>query len=145
MNAMRESAKKLGVELIEAKVSIRGETMKAVQSLSGKVQAIHLSHDHTVASAFKVIVKVCNEKKIPLFTGDIYSVPRGAIAAYGLDYYLVGYSAGTKAVQILRGEKPGNIPWEPAEKCLLVINERAAKAQGVIIPPDFLKKADKVF
>jgi len=142
---MRESAKKLGVHLIEAKVSIRGETMQAVQSLSGKVQAIHLSHDHTVASAFKVIVKVCNEKKIPLFTGDIYNVPRGAIAAYGLDYYLVGYSAGTKAVQILRGEKPGNIPWELAEKCLLVINEGAAKAQGVIIPPDLLKKADKVF
>lgn len=141
---MRESAKRLGVELIEAKISIRGETMQAVQSLSGKVHAIHLTHDHTVASAFGVIVKVCNEKKIPLFTGDIYSVPRGAIAAYGLDYFLVGYSAGKKAVQILRGEKPGNIPWGPAEKCLLVINEGAAKAQGVIIPPDILKKADKI-
>jgi putative ABC transport system substrate-binding protein len=141
---MRESAKKLGVELIEAKVSIRGETMQAVQSLSGKVQAIHLTHDHTVASAFGVIVKVCNEKKIPLFTGDVYSVPGGAIAAYGLDYFLVGYFAGTKAVQILRGEKPGNIPWGPAEECLLVVNERAARAQGVIIPPDILKKADKI-
>ncbi len=141
---MRKSAKKLGVELIEAKISIRGEVMQAAQSLSGKVQAIHLTHDHTVASAFGVVVKVCNEKKIPLFTGDIYSVPRGAIAAYGLDYFLVGYSAGKKAVQILRGEKPENIPWGPAEECLLVINERAARAQGVIIPPDILKKGDKI-
>jgi putative ABC transport system substrate-binding protein len=141
---MRKSAKKLGVELIEAKISIRGEVMQAAQSLSGKVQAIHLTHDHTVASAFGVVVKVCNEKKIPLFTGDIYSVPRGAIAAYGLDYFLVGYSAGKKAVQILRGEKPGNIPWGPAEECLLVINEGAARAQGVIIPPDILKKGDKI-
>jgi putative ABC transport system substrate-binding protein len=142
---MRESAKKLGVGLIEAKISIRGETLKAAQSLSTKVQAVHLSHDHTVASAFGVIVKVCNEKKIPLFTGDIYSVPRGAIAAYGLDYYLVGYSAGKKAIEILKGEKPGNIPWELAKEYLLVINEGAAKAQGVIIPPDVLKKADKIF
>jgi len=141
---MRKSAKKLGVELIEAKISIRGEVMQAAQSLSGKAQAIHLTHDHTVASAFGVVVKVCNEKKVPLFTGDIYSVPRGAIAAYGLDYFLVGYSAGKKAVQILRGEKPGNIPWGPAEECLLVINERAARAQGVIIPPDILKKGDKI-
>jgi putative ABC transport system substrate-binding protein len=61
-----------------------------------------------------------------------------------LDYFLVGYSAGKKAVQILRGEKPGNIPWGPAEECLLVINERAARAQGVIIPPDILKKGDKI-
>ncbi len=141
---MRESAKKLGVELIEAKISIRGETMQAVQSLSGKVQAIHLTHDHTTESAFGVIVKVCNEKKIPLFTGDVYSVPRGAIAAYGLDYFVVGHSAGKKAVQILRGERSGDIPWGPAEECLLVINEGAAKAQGVIISPDILKKADKI-
>lgn len=142
---MRGLAKRLGVGLIEARISIRGETLQAAQSLSMKVQAIHLSHDHTVASAFGVIVKVCNEKKIPLFTGDVYSVPRGAIAAYGLDYHLVGYSAGKKAIQILKGEKPGNIPWELAKECLLVINEGAAKAQGVIIPPDFLKKADKIF
>ncbi len=141
---LRESARRLGVELIEARVSIRGEAMQAAQSLSKKVQAIHLTHDHTAASALGVIVKVCNEKKVPLFTGDIYSVPRGAIAAYGLDYYLIGHSAGKKAVQILRGEKPGDIPWESAQECLLVINEGAAKAQGVIIPLEFLKKADKI-
>jgi putative ABC transport system substrate-binding protein len=62
-----------------------------------------------------------------------------------LDYYLVGYSAGKKAIEILKGEKPGNIPWELAKEYLLVINEGAAKAQGVIIPPDVLKKADKIF
>lgn len=141
---MRESAKKLEVELIEAKISIRGETMQAAQSLSGKVQAIHLTHDHTVASAFGVIVKVCNEKKIPLFTGDVYSVPRGAIAAYGLDYFFIGHSAGKKATRILAGEKPGDIPWRPAEKFSLVVSEKAAKAQGIFIPPDLLKKSDKV-
>jgi putative ABC transport system substrate-binding protein len=141
---MRESAKKLGVELIEAKISIRGETMQAVQSLSGKVQAIHLTHDHTVTSAFGVIVKVCNEKKIPLFTGDVYSVPRGAIAAYGLDYFFIGHSAGKRAARILAGEKPGDIPWGTAEKLSLVVSEKAAKAQGIFIPPDLLKKADKV-
>jgi putative ABC transport system substrate-binding protein len=120
---IRESAKKLGVELIEAKISIRGETMQAVQSLSGKVQAIHLTHDHTVTSAFGVIVKVCNEKKIPLFTGDVYSVPRGAIAAYGLDYFFIGHSAGKRAARILAGEKPGDIPWGTAEKLSLVVSE----------------------
>jgi len=141
---MRKSAKKLGVELIEAKISIRGEVMQAAESLSEKVQAIHLTHDHTVASAFRVIVKVCNEKKIPLFTGDVASVPRGAIAAYGLDYFFIGYSAGKRAARILAGEEPGDIPWGPAEKFSLVVNEKAAKAQGIFIPLDLLKKADKV-
>lgn len=143
---MREAAKKLGVELIEAPISTSAETLQAAQSLAGKgVQAINITSDNTAVSAFEAIVKVCNEKKIPLFAGDVDSVPRGAIAAYGLDYFLIGESAGKKAARILKGEKPGDIPWGPAEKFSLVISEKAAKAQGVKIPPDLLKQADKVF
>ena len=142
---MKESAKKLGVELIEATISTSAETMQAAQSLAGKgVQAINITSDNTAVSAFEAIVKVCNEKKIPLFAGDVDSVPRGAIAAYGLDYFLIGESAGKKAVQILKGKKAGEVPWGPAEKFGLVVSEKAAKAQGMVIPPDLLKKADKV-
>ncbi|OGP75651.1 MAG: ABC transporter substrate-binding protein [Deltaproteobacteria bacterium RBG_16_49_23] len=142
---MRESAKKLGLELIETTISTSAETLQAVQSLAGKgVQAINITSDNTAVSAFEAIVKVCNEKKIPLFAGDVDSVPRGAIAAYGLDYFLIGESAGKKAVQILKGTKPGDIPWGPAEKFGLVVSEKAAKAQGTVIPSDLLKKADKV-
>ena len=142
---MREAAKKLGVELMEATISTSAETMQAAQSLAGKgIQAINITSDNTAVSAFEAIVKVCNEKKIPLFAGDVDSVPRGAIAAYGLDYFLIGESAGKKAVQVLKGMKPGDIPWGPAEKFSLVISEKAAKTQGVTVPPDLLKKADKV-
>ncbi len=142
---MREAAKKLGVELMEASISTSAETMQAAQSLAGKgVQAINITSDNTAVSAFEAIVKICNEKKIPLFAGDVDSVPRGAIAAHGLDYFLIGESAGKKAVQVLKGKKPGDIPWGPAEKFSLVISQKAAKTQGVTVPPDLLKKADKV-
>jgi putative ABC transport system substrate-binding protein len=141
---MRETAKKMGMELVEVTITDRSEVPRAALSLVGKVQAIVISSDNTAISDFETIVKVCNEKKIALFAGDVDSVPRGAVAAYGLDYYLVGYSAGRKAVQVLKGLKPGEIPWGPMEKFSLVINAKAAKIQGVTIPPDILKKADKV-
>jgi putative ABC transport system substrate-binding protein len=142
---MREAAKKLGVELIEASISTSAETMQAAQSLAGKgVQAINITSDNTAVSAFEAIVKVCNEKKVALFAGDTDSVPRGAIAAYGLDYFLIGESAGKKAAQVLKGKKPGDIPWGPAEKFSLVVSEKAAKAQGITLSPDLLKKAEKV-
>jgi putative ABC transport system substrate-binding protein len=142
---MREAAKKLGVELIEASISTSAETLQAAQSLAGKgVQAINITSDNTAVSAFEAIVKVCNEKKIPLFAGDVTSVPRGAIAAYGLDYFLIGETAGKKAAQVLKGKKPGDIPWGPAEKFSLVISEKAAKTQGVTVPPNLLKEAKEV-
>jgi putative ABC transport system substrate-binding protein len=141
---MQEAAKKLGVELIEATISSSGEALQTVQSLAGRAQAIHITFDYIAISSFDTIVKICNEKKIPLFGGDLKCVSRGAMAAYGWDYFQIGHSAGRKAVQILKGEKPGDIPWELGEKLLLMINEKAAKTQGAIISPELLKKADKV-
>jgi putative ABC transport system substrate-binding protein len=141
---MREAAKKLGVELIEATISSSGETLQTAQSLVGKAQAIHITFDYMAIASFDTIVKVCNEKKIPLFGGDLRCVSKGAMAAYGWDYFQIGHAAGRKAAQILKGERPGDIPWELGEKLLLLINEKAAKTQGAIVSPELFKKADKV-
>jgi len=141
---IRDSARKLGLELIEATAANRGEVAKAVSSLVGKVGAITITSDNTAVAEFDTIVKACNENKIALFAGDVDSVARGAIAAYGLDYYLVGYFAGKKAALILKGVNSGKIAWGPVEKFSLAINKKAAAAQGVAIPPALLKMADKV-
>lgn len=144
VKAMRNAAQKLGLELVEATIHNSTEVAQAASSLVGRVQAIAITSDNTAVTDFESIVNVCNKNKIALFAGDVDSVPRGAVAAYGLDYYLVGYSAGKKAALVLKGVKPGEIPWGPVEKFSLVINEKAAVAQGVSISADLLKKADKV-
>lgn len=141
---MREVAKKLKVELAEVTISNSQETLPAAQFLARKVQIICITYDHVALSSLDDIVKVCNEKKIPLFGGDLKCVTKGAMAAYGWDYFQIGYSAGRKAARILKGEKPGDIPWDLGERLVLVINEKAAKAQGAIVAPELLKKADKV-
>jgi putative ABC transport system substrate-binding protein len=141
---MRKSAKRLGLELIEATLSNSSDAAKAVEFLSGKVHAIHITRDETAASAFPEIVRVCNAKKIPLFGGDGVSASRGAVAVYGLDYFFLGKLAGRRAARILKGQKPGNIPWGNAMRYNLIVNETAAKAQGMVIPPGLLKKADKL-
>jgi putative ABC transport system substrate-binding protein len=141
---MRGVARKLKVELIEVTISSSDETLLAAQFLAGKAQIIYITYDHVALSSFDTIVKVCNEKKIPLFGGDLKCVTKGAMAAYGWDYFQIGYSAGKKAVRILKGERPGDISWELGEKLVLIINEKAAKAEGAIISPELLKKADKV-
>ena len=141
---MRQAAKKRKVQLIEVNISQSDETLPAAQFLVGKVQSIYITYDHIAVSSFEPIVKVCNQKKIPLFGGDLKSVTMGAMAAYGWDYFQIGHAAGRKAVRILKGENPGNIPWELGKKLVLMINEKAARAQGAIVPPELLKKADRV-
>jgi putative ABC transport system substrate-binding protein len=131
---MKETVEKLGGTLVEAHVSTSAEVMQAAQSLVGRVDAIHITSDNTTVSAFESVVKICNENKIPLFVGDRDSVPRGAIAAYGLDYYRVGYTAGKKAAAILKGQKSGDVPAGLAEGYSLWVSLQHAKLQGAKLP-----------
>jgi putative ABC transport system substrate-binding protein len=91
------------------------------------------------------VVKVANNKKIPLFGGDTTTVEKGMIAAYGLNYFQVGYSAGKKAVLVLKGQDPGTVPSGLTENLALWVNLKAAKDQNVTVPEKYIKMAEKVF
>jgi putative ABC transport system substrate-binding protein len=141
----RAAMKKYGLEYIEVTVATSAEVHMAAQSLADRVDAVFIISDNTVVSAFESLVKVCNDKNIPLFGGGVESVPRGSIAALGFDYFQVGYTAGLKAVDILKGGKsPGDIPSSLTKKLKLVINLKAAADQGLKLDPKYVKMADEV-
>ena len=141
----RKAMEKLGLKLIEVTVSNSNEVYTAAQSLVGRVDAIYITSDNTVVSAFGSVAKVAAQNKIPLFAGDVDSVPNGASAALGFNYFQVGYSAGKKAARILKGEKPGDIPSGYAENLSLHVSLVNAKKQGFTIPEKYVKMAEKVY
>ena len=144
IQAMRDGARQLGLTLIEAKVAHSSEVRKAAEGLAEKVQAITITSDNTTVAVIEELARVCDQRRVPLFAGDIDSVARGAVMAYGLDYFLVGYAAGRKAALVLKGISPGEVPWGPLEKFSLVVNARAARQQGVVLSAELLAQADKV-
>jgi len=141
----RDAMKKFGLELVEVTISNSAEVYTGAQTLVGRVDAIYITSDNTVVSALESVVKVANNKKIPLFGGDTTTVEKGMIAAYGLNYFQVGYSAGKKAVLVLKGQDPGTVPSGLTENLSLWINLKAAKDQNVTVPEKFIKMAEKVF
>lgn len=141
---MKKAMKGLGISLIEVHATNVEEVEAAATSLVARAQAIVITADNTSVAHISTIAEVCNRNRIPLFAGDIDSVSKGAIAAYGTDYYLIGYSAGKKAALILKGIAPGDIPWGLVEKFSFVINKQAASLQGIDIDPDLLRRADKL-
>ena len=141
----RDALQKFGLELVEVTISNSAEVYTGAQTLVGRVDAIYITSDNTVVSALDSVVKVANNKKIPLFGGDTTTVEKGMIAAYGLNYFQVGYSAGKKAVLILKGKDPGAVPSGLTENLSLWVNLKAAQDQGVTVSEKFIKMAEKVF
>ena len=143
IETMKEEAKKAGVKLVEASVATSADVKQAAESLIGKADVIYIITDNTVVSALDSVVMVANEQDIPLFVGELDSVANGGFAAYGFNYYDIGYRAGEMAADILlNGKKPGEIPAEYPDQLKLVINKKAAEEMGIEIKPEWEEEAE---
>jgi len=64
--------------------------------------------------------------------------------SYSTDWEDQARHAGRQVGEILRGAKPGDLPIEQANKFILVVNLKAAKALGIAAPATVLALADEV-
>jgi putative tryptophan/tyrosine transport system substrate-binding protein len=131
-----------GLEAVKATASNSSEVKQAADSLVGRVDVIYIPKDNTVVSALESVIEVANKNHIPMFAGESDSVKRGAFAAFGFEYYDLGYTTGKMAVDILKtGKKPSDIPVGFPEKLDLVINKKAAAAEGIKLTDEMTKSA----
>lgn len=138
IDKLKPMMEEYGLELIEATVSTTADVKQATESIIDQVDAFYVITDNTVVSAFESVADVTTDKKVPLLAADIASVPRGAFAAYGVDFVEVGYEAGKMAVKILKGEaKPADIPAQPPKTLLFMVNKKVADSIGMEIKPEW--------
>ncbi|HZG71522.1 MAG TPA: ABC transporter substrate-binding protein, partial [Chondromyces sp.] len=145
VDAVEKVLKENKLSLVPVTVSTSSEVKQAAESLAGKADMIYIVTDNTVVSALESVIQVANEQDIPLFVGELDSVKRGGFAAYGFEYYDIGYEAGQMAAQILKGEKKvSELPVQPPQKLKLLINEKAAKEMNIEIKEEWKEIAEFV-
>ena len=74
----------------------------------------------------------------------IHPAYRGAVASIGFDYTAVGHEAAKQVLQIFKGAKPGDIDVVVPTVFRTVVNERAAAAMNVAVPPEVARVANVI-
>ncbi|MEG9475647.1 ABC transporter substrate-binding protein [Mannheimia indoligenes] len=145
LEELKEEAKKQRFNVVPVAVQRSADIGTAARSLNGKVQAIYISEDNGVVSAYEALHKAALEAKIPVIASDRDTVERGALAAYAVNQYDIGVATGKSAARVLKGEKAGLIPTQEVSQLELSINTKTAKDLGVNLPQDLLKEAKETF
>ncbi len=82
--------------------------------------------------------------RLPTIYDSRAFVSAGGLMAYGANSADSYRRAATYVNKILKGAKPADLPIELPRKFDLVINLRMAKKLGLMFPPQFLGRADRV-
>lgn len=145
LKELESAAQKVGISVVAVAVQRSADIGTAARSLNGKVQAIYISEDNAVVSAYEALHKAALEAKIPVIAADSDTVKRGALAAYAVNQYDIGVATGKVAARVLRGEKAGEIAVQDVNEFELSVNQKTAADLGITLPEDLLNKAKDVF
>ena len=145
---VKEQGAPLGIEVVESASPTTNEVISATNRLAGKVDAIYVPNDTTILAALETVVKIGEDTKTPVFTGETRGVGRGSLASLGLNYTQVGMLAGQMVADVLEGKSPGSIDaviaYEKLPDNMVVVNKTSAAAMGVTLPEAVLKRATQV-
>ncbi len=144
MKMLQSICDEMNITLIATTVNNTSEVKQAAEVISArKVDAIYVSTDNVVAAAIGSVTSTADKYGIPVIGADpVTSAGSGALAAYGVDYYKAGIETGKLIAEILKGEKPGNIPVKfmtsPSE-LELYIDTGVAKRLNLTIDDELLE------
>ena len=109
-----------------------------------RVDAVAVLGDSTFWVHRARLGALCTKHRLPsVWAGGGY-LDAGGLVSYQGDFTAMARRSASFVDKILKGTKPGDIPFEQSTKLELVVNLKAAKALGLTIPRSVLVGADEV-
>jgi putative ABC transport system substrate-binding protein len=146
--ALRETelaAKMIGIKLQYLDIQNSREIETAFRTASkGRANAVLVLGSQVVTSYSKQFAELAARNRLPAIYWSPEFVEAGGLMAYSVSITDLFRRAATYVDKILKGQKPADLPVEQPKKFEFIINLKAAKQIGLMIPPNVLARADKV-
>ena len=144
LKMMEETARYLKVELQQIEARSPHDFDGALGAMAERrSQAFILADDPFLRSHVRTIAQLAAKRRL-LSVGDGEYAEAGGLLGYAVNRPEVFRRAAVFIDKILKGAKPGNLPFEQVDRFELVINLKTAKALGLTIPPSLLLRADQI-
>jgi putative tryptophan/tyrosine transport system substrate-binding protein len=137
------AARAVGVQLEPVPVRGGDDLAPALKALRGVDAVLHADTPLFVTNRARLVEAVAASRLPAIYTARVY-VEGGGLMSYGPDVPDLWRRAAVYVDKILKGAKPGDLPVEQPTAFELAINNRTAKAMGVVIPPSLALRADRV-
>jgi len=135
----------LALEVIDLPIHTLADIDRAVTNLADRGNSgIFFLPDLTTNALRDDVVGLVGRRRVPAIYSEPFFVKLGGLVFYGPDRMEGFRSAAGYVDRILRGEKPGDLPFQQPTKYELMLNRSAAKALGLELSPALLALADEV-
>jgi putative tryptophan/tyrosine transport system substrate-binding protein len=139
------SALSLSFQPIIAPIHSIADIERAIKALAEQPNGgVFFPPDLTTTALRDQVTAIVARVGVPAIYTDRIFVNSGGLASYDSDRTDVFRRTASYVDRVLRGEKPGDLPFQQPTKYQLTINLRTAKALGVTIAPSLLDTADEV-
>jgi putative ABC transport system substrate-binding protein len=142
---VEEACRRLGIKTVPAEVRTPDDLDRAFHAITDeRAEAIVVLVDGLFFQERERIAALAADARLPAIYGFRSHVDAGGLISYGVNLDENFYRSATYVSKILKGAAPGDLPVEFPTKIELIINNTAAKALGLTIPPSVLVRADEV-
>ena len=131
------------IQPIAMPIQDSGTIEKSIEAFAREINpGLMVLPDATTTVHEKLIVKLASQHRLPAIYPWRHYVTAGGLMCYAVDLPVLWRRVASYVDQVLKGEKPANLPIQQPTKFELVINLTAAKAVGLTIPASILSLAD---
>ena len=145
LEVIRRVARPSGVTVLPIQVNVPGDLDAAFATiLRERADSLVVPTGPQFYFSAQRIAAFAAERRLPGLYAIRDVVEAGGTMSYGPSVLAQFRQAAKYVDRILRGAKPAELPVEQPTTFELVINAKAAKALGLLIPPTLLASADEV-